>query len=77
MSSNVVDHLAPGVTEPHLPAGGSGGANGANAAAARRAHADKIITVQPLRKDEMQVSVVPSRFRLSTIDCQYPDSDNE
>ena len=40
--SNVVDHLAPGVTEHihHVP---------------KRHLTDKIITVQPLRKDEMQV----------------------
>ena len=40
--SNVVDHLAPGVTEHvhHVP---------------KRQLTDKIISVQPLRKDEMQV----------------------
>ena len=41
--SNVVDHLAPGVTEVaprHIP---------------KKIPNDKIITVQPLRKDEMQV----------------------
>ena len=46
--SNVVDHLAPGVTEnaaPHIPK--------------RHAIIDKIIHVQPLRKDEMQVRPRP------------------
>jgi hypothetical protein len=46
--SNVVDHLAPGVTEnvPHVPR--------------RNVNpADKLIIVQPLRKDEMQVCPSP------------------
>jgi hypothetical protein len=64
MNSNVVDHLAPGVTE-HVPPrprhavdatgttiGGSG-----SQAVGRRGHDGKIITVQPLKKDEMQVIV--------------------
>ena len=45
--SNVVDHLAPGVTETaphHVP---------------KRNPNDKIIIVQPLRKDEMQVRPSP------------------
>lgn len=45
--SNVVDHLAPGVTDaspPHIP---------------KRNANDKIINVQPLRKDEMQVRPSP------------------
>jgi len=47
--SNVVDHLAPGVTE-HVPSH-----------VPRRNVNDKIITVQPLRKDEMQVRPPPAR----------------
>jgi hypothetical protein len=46
MSSNVVDHLAPGVTE-HVPS--------ASSTARKHLHEGKIITVQPLRKEEMQV----------------------
>lgn len=49
--SNVVDHLAPGVTE-----------NVASRVPKRHAIVDKIIHVQPLRKDEMQVRP-PSRSR--------------
>jgi hypothetical protein len=47
--SNVVDHLAPGVTEhvPHIPK--------------KKNTVDRIITVQPLRKDEMQVRLARSR----------------
>lgn len=47
MSSNVVDHLAPGVTE-HVPTSSS--------IARKNIHEGKIITVQPLRKEEMQPS---------------------
>jgi hypothetical protein len=50
MSSNVVDHLAPGVTENPTVL------NNNNTAPRVRAHEGKIITVQPLKKDEMQVS---------------------
>lgn len=46
MSSNVVDHLAPGVTE-HVPPPSH---------VRRPVHYDgKIISVQPLKKEEMQV----------------------
>lgn len=48
-NSNVVDHLAPGVTE-NVPT------------MARRAPHDKIIIVQPLRKDEMQVRPAPGLY---------------
>jgi hypothetical protein len=55
MSSNVVDHLAPGVTEMPTMAGTNNNTLTNNAA--RRAHPEgKIITVQPLKKDEMQPS---------------------
>jgi hypothetical protein len=47
MSSNVVDHLAPGVTE-NVPIVHHNGR--------RLNNEGKLITVQPLRKEEMQVS---------------------
>ncbi|KAG8798641.1 hypothetical protein FRC16_006827 [Serendipita sp. 398] len=52
MSSNVVDHLAPGVTE-HVPPSNNATLT---AHAARRINDGKIITVQPLKKEEMQPS---------------------
>ena len=53
--SNVVDHLAPGVTEHvhHVP---------------KRPLPDKIISVQPLRKDEMQVRPVLALI-LANLSC--------
>ncbi|KAG8792924.1 hypothetical protein FRC17_008513, partial [Serendipita sp. 399] len=54
MSSNVVDHLAPGVTEHH-PSPTTNN-NTLTAHTARRINDGKIITVQPLKKDEMQPS---------------------
>lgn len=55
MSSNVVDHLAPGVTD--MPVAGTNNNTLTNNAARRAAHPEgKIITVQPLKKDEMQPS---------------------
>jgi hypothetical protein len=50
MSSNVVDHLAPGVTENPTVL------NNNTVPRVRAGHEGKIITVQPLKKDEMQVS---------------------
>ena len=57
--SNVVDHLAPGVTE-NVPHHGP-----------RRNPNDNIITVHPLRKDEMQVRLSPPRFRQSIVLMSY------